>query len=955
MRSTQVQRLIHRREQHQLRRKNSLSQRMGRLGLGLAAGLSLLLVLALILGGMLYSNLTANLPSLDTLPALLNHQTGSLLQPTRLYDRSGNTLLLSLENPGTPRKFLTVDPDQPDSFSPQLTRALVALLEPDFWRSSGADLKNLTDPRPHTLAERLVDDLLLEKEAPSTIRALRMRLLAAQLIARFGRTRVLEWTLNSAYFGHLAYGAESAAQVYLGKSANDLNLAETAVLIAALQAPALNPLDAPQAVREQAQADLKQMLGRSIISQAEYAQANLAGVKFHAAPVISAAVAPAFTHLAVQQLAARLGLRQVERGGLRILTTLDVDLQTQTVCTLRTQLARLQNSPDPLDSSTCPASRLLPTLPPGLPAQPADLKGSALILDAASGEVLALAGQTTPVAESALAGENAPGSLLSPFIAVAGFARGMAPASLVWDIPASLPADLSAYQQPITTYQGAQRLRLAIANDYLAPLAQLLEQIGAQTVWRLSEPLGLTDLSSSAAPAQLLFNGGGISMLQAAQAYGVFANLGIQTGQAPTGSSSLQPTLVLSAQSADGHLLLDQRQPQTRAVLSPNLAYLVHHVLADETSRWKSLGYPNALEIGRPAGAKIGKTADGANFWVAGYTPQRVIVTWLGTSSNPAITLSPRYTAGVWHALMQYALRGLPVIGWQIPAGISSLDVCDPSGALPSADCPLVVNEVFLDGSQPGSYDTLYRVFQINRETHRLATIFTPLEMVEQHTYLVIPPEAQSWAKQTGVELPPTDYDAILAPATSPTANITAPALFSYVHGTVILRGTAAGVNFASYSVQVGQGLNPRTWQQVGMDSTQPIQNGTLAEWNTHTLEGLYALRLQVVRTDQHVESAVIQVTVDNTPPTLSSVSPVEGTHLTSNQPDVILSAAASDAIGIQRVEWWLDGSKLSEATAAPFSTAWKATPGRHSLVLKAYDLAGNETITPPIAFIVGD
>jgi hypothetical protein len=218
----------------------------------------------------------------------------------------------------------------------------------------------------------------------------------------------------------------------------------------------------------------------------------------------------------------------------------------------------------------------------------------------------------------------------------------------------------------------------------------------------------------------------------------------------------------------------------------------------------------------------------------------------------------------LWNALMQLASQGQPRDGWPIPPGVAVMDVCDPSGQLPTADCPNIVSEVFLNGSEPTQADTLYRSYQVNRETGFLTTVFTPPQFVEERVYLIVPPEAQAWAESAGLPLPPDSYDAIQPPRVNPVVSITAPALFADVKGKVKIIGTASGTDFAYYRVQVGKGLNPTAWIQVGADMQTPVESGLLAEWDTSGLDGLYAVQLVVVYADQRVETAVIQVTIHN-------------------------------------------------------------------------------------------
>jgi hypothetical protein len=180
---------------------------------------------------------------------------------------------------------------------------------------------------------------------------------------------------------------------------------------------------------------------------------------------------------------------------------------------------------------------------------------------------------------------------------------------------------------------------------------------------------------------------------------------------------------------------------------------------------------------------------------------------------------------------------------------------------LPTADCPTLVSEVFLNGNEPIQADTMYGKYAINRETGLLATVFTLPQLIEERVYLVVPSDARSWAEGAGLAIPPTNYDVIQSPRFDENVNISAPELFSEVNGSVEIEGTAAGDDFVSYRVLVGHGLNPQQWIQVA-EGNQPVTNGSLAEWNTNGLSGLYAIQLQVVRSDQKVDTAIIQVTV---------------------------------------------------------------------------------------------
>jgi membrane carboxypeptidase/penicillin-binding protein PbpC len=329
---------------------------------------------------------------------------------------------------------------------------------------------------------------------------------------------------------------------------------------------------------------------------------------------------------------------------------------------------------------------------------------------------------------------------------------------------------------------------------------------------------------------------------------------------------------------------------------------------------------------------------------------------WLGLPENTdsSIRIDPKTAAGVWHAVMQYANQDQPAADWTTPPGIDTVNVCDPSGLLPTADCPTTVSEIFINGNDPTTPDSLYKVFQINRETGRLATVFTPLELVEDHTFMVVPPEAQAWANSAGLASAPTDYDAIQPPPASADVQISQPSLFGYVQGKVNINGTASGSGFASYRLQVGQGLNPSNWVQIGSDGSHPVEDGLLGVWDTQNLEGLYAMRLLVVQKDQRIESATIQVTVDNMPPAARITYPAPNQQLQSiTDPQITLQADASDAIGVAKLEWYLDNTKIGQNEQAPYNLTWQSVPGQHTILVKAYDLAGNMAESSSVTFTV--
>jgi membrane peptidoglycan carboxypeptidase len=564
-----------------------------------------------------------------------------------------------------------------------------------------------------------------------------------------------------------------------------------------------------------------------------------------------------FLSLVLHQLDLQFTEQRVRRGGLAITTTLDYGLQLQTSCTTSGDAV--------LGLASCPADQP--------PLNQAGARSAAIILDPQTGQVLAA--DDSSGAASFLVPHDA-GTLLTPFVYLTAFTRGFGPGSLVWDIPSTVSADAAALgssQSEVENlkseiYHGPVRMRIALANDYLAAAQQVAAQMGSDAVRRTEASFGLD--GSQESPAA----GPQPTLLDLASAYAVFAANGVRYGS-PLPSvdgqgMSVAPTAVLRLEGLDHSLWLDLSNPQAQPIVSPALAYLVNNVLTDESARWPTLGHPNDLEIGRPAGVKLGRSTDGSGTWGIGYTPSRLVAVWNGTQppseqlEPPSAAANPPPTASsepLLSSLLQLAVQDQPADGWAVPPDISTVVVCDPSGLLPTSDCPTTVSEVFLSGNEPAQADTLFRTYTVNRETGLLATVFTPPQLVQDKVFMVVPTEAADWAKAAGIAVAPSSYDAIQAPPVDPNVHISTPALFSDVTGKVQFRGTASGANFDHYRVVIGKGLNPLSWTVVN-ESSSRIEDGLLGAWDTSGLSGLYAVELQVIRTDQQIDTAITQLTV---------------------------------------------------------------------------------------------
>jgi hypothetical protein len=217
---------------------------------------------------------------------------------------------------------------------------------------------------------------------------------------------------------------------------------------------------------------------------------------------------------------------------------------------------------------------------------------------------------------------------------------------------------------------------------------------------------------------------------------------------------------------------------------------------------------------------------------------------------------------------------------------------------------------------------------------------------------VVVPAQARAWAEAAGIATPPIAYDTLQIPAVLPDVHITSPEMFAIDRGKLEILGSAEGSDFVSYRLEYGQGLYPTGWIQIGTDSTTPVSEGLLGVWDTSSLDGLYALRLMVVHTDQRVEQALVQVTLDNTPPQVAISYPQAGQEISITQdPKVALQAQVNDPF-LAKVEFYVDDIRVGTSEVSPYGVIWQAIKGSHNLRVVAVDQAGN-TATATITFSV--
>jgi membrane peptidoglycan carboxypeptidase len=914
-------------------------------------------------------------------------------ETTKIYDRTGQHLLYEVIDPlGGDRTWIDLT-----EIPVEMRQATIAIEDKTFYENPGYDLEgviravwsNLTGgivQGGSSITQQLVKNTLIppsERTALTFDRKMKELIMAVRLSNEWSKDDILEWYLNTNFYGNLAYGVEAAAQVYFGKPARELTLAESSMLAAIPQSPALNPIDNFDQAKMRQQKVLSIMVEQGYITQDQADVAFAAPLEIKPLEQRFDLLAPHFSIAARKQLEEmpEIGPDLVYRGGLVVYTTLDYPLYLQIECAARSHIARLSGQPPTTvipaeDGSSCEAADYLPPLAPADQNVDHVVDNAAIVvMEAKTGEVLAMLGSldyyNTNIDGNfnvAMA-ERQPGSAIKPFTYLAAFSQEHVPpytaATMTLDVRTAFGVGSNQPYVPENIdrqFHGPQSIRSALANSYNVPAVQVLNWIGIPSLINTAHIMGINTLDRG--PDQyglsLTLGGGEVTLEDMTYAYSVFANMGQMNGRPifpnlrRQGFRTLDPTLILRVEDQKGNILWEYGKGNTfntNRVIDPSLAYIVNDILSDNEARTPSVGADSPLLLSRLSAVKTGTTNDFRDNWSMGYTPQLVTGVWVGNTDNSPMKDMPATVGAtpIWHAVMEYAHHSLPVETWPRPDNIIEQTVCQVSGLLPTAYCP-TRQEIFIQGTEPTTLDNVFQPFSVNKETNLLATVNTPANLVEQRVYEVLPPEAADWVREAGIPQPPTEYDSVNTPSTVGNVAIIEPKPFSYVRGVITIRGNARDNNFQSYRLDYGQGLNPEQWLQIGENYLSSVFNGDLGMWDANGLDGLYSLRLTMLRRDSSLQEAVVQVTVDNIPPTIQVISPNSDQKFQLSDEYVIIQPVVADNVSMDRVEFYVDDQLMATSTIAPYNERWLITTvGTHVIQLRAYDAAGNTAVSERI------
>ncbi len=854
----------------------------------------------------------------------------SSAQTTRIYDRTGQHLLYEIVPPDEGSRTIVPLHQIPE----YLRYATIALEDRTFYenpaginiegliRAAWNNLRGLPIQGGSSITQLLIRNVVMtpeERAQRSYARKIKEIILAYELTQRYpgieGKDQILEWYLNTVSFG-FPNGVEAAAEYYFGKHVWELDLAESAMLAHLPNSPALNPIDNPEMAKTRQEVVLDQMYLQGYIT-AEEAWA----AKQEELTVISKEydiTAPHFVMYVRKLLLERFGSDLVYRGGLRVITTLDLELQSEAERVAREYIATVVEKHDVHNAAV-------------------------VVLDAPTGEILTMVG-SLDYFDSTIAGqvnvatsERQPGSSFKPFTYVTAFAQGYTPATMIMDVRTSFPDDPNPPYVPENSdrkFHGPVLLRSALGNSLNVPAVAMLYRAGVQNVLDTAHRMGINTLNNEFYGLSLTLGGGEVTLLDMTYAYGVFANYGVMAGEPvpaeelKPGFRELNPVSVLRIEDAQGNVIYEYTEPERREVLRPQLAYMITDILSDASARTLTFAWDSPISINSSVAVKTGTTTDYRDAWTIGYTTKVVVGVWVGNSDNTEMTNMPgsRGAGPIWRGVMDWLLERLPETEFQRPEGMERVTVDAASGLLPTEYSPKTVRELFIQGATPTDYDNIHRPFRICQISGKLATAFCPAESIVQQVYDIYPSEASDWVRESQIPQPPAAYCDLHGPsATTVDVAITSPALYGHIAGIIPILGNARPGDFRLYKLQYGQGINPSQWVPIGGDHYDRVDNNILEYWDVSQMpDGLYTLELGVVEGSGNYRPARIQVIVDNKPPKVEIIHPPEGAIYTLESDEwVNIQVDAIDNYAMDRVEFYLDGQQIGYSTVAPFTKKW--------------------------------
>jgi penicillin-binding protein 1C len=647
---------------------------------------------------------------------------------TKIYDRNGKMLYEIYAD----KKSSPITLNEIPSYVKQAT---IAIEDKEFYHHYGFSVTGIVRAAYNTLlnnklqggstlTQQLVKTALLspERTIHRKVRELALTLLVEMI---YSKDKILELYLNDIPYGSTAYGIGAASELYFAKPAKDLTLAEATLLAGLTASPShYSPFGShPELAKNRQEIVLRRMVEDHYITQEDMDKALNEPLNFAKTQDLTA---PHFVLWVKELLADKYGEAVVEKGGLRVTTTLDLDLQKEAEVAVATEVAKLNKQKVG--------------------------NGAALVTRPTTGEILAMVGSKDYNATdedgkvNIILSERQPGSSIKPInYALAIEDKKITAATPLADIPTCFIVTGQTPYCPKNydgSFHGGTQVRFALGNSLNIPAVRVLALNGIEHFIDFARKMGLSTLQDPKRYGLSLTLGGGeVTPYDMAQAYGVLATGGIK--------EPLTPFLKIT--NWQGKTLEETNfNSEGDRVLSQGTAFIISHILSDNNARMMAFGPSSYLVVKghNEVSVKTGTTNDRRDNWTIGYTSQALVVTWVGNNNNKAMSGAVSGVSGaspIWNTIMKavldktekgvYSSRETGHATLLKPESVIGASVCLTTGIMPDANnsCPTRY-EYFLDGTIPTSITGGIQDVEYNRDNGLFITEDTPQDKREKRS-----------------------------------------------------------------------------------------------------------------------------------------------------------------------------------------------------------------------------
>jgi 1A family penicillin-binding protein len=586
------------------------------------------------------------------LPDFNNFENRSIANSTKIYDRTGTIVLYNIHD-NVRRTEVPIS-----DMSPYIQKATISIEDAHFYEHNGfrptsfvrAALANVLtggySQGGSTIDQQVVKNALLTREKTIS-RKLKEIVLALKLDREVPKDTILQIYLNESPYGGTIYGVEEASLSFFNKHAKDLTLTEAAYLAALPQSPTYySPYGKHRdELEKRKNLVLERMYELGYITEEEKSASQAETANFQQ-DVSNSGKALHFVMYIREYLEQQYGDDAVQNGGLKVITTIDYNLQKQLEDIVKQ--GALENEKKYKATNA-----------------------AAVAIDPKTGQILAMVGSRDffdteiPGQYNIALADRQPGSSFKPIVYAAAFEKGYTPETVLYDVPTEFSARCDPYGNPKPgvsasacympenydgLFRGPVSLRDALAQSLNVPAVKLLYLTGLNTAVQLAQDMGLSTIQDPARYGlSLVLGGGEVTLLELTNAYGVFADNGIYN----------PPVGILEVRDSD-NTVLEKYTKREKEVLPDSVTSLISSVLSDNVAKIPSYGAITSSPFyfgDRPVAAKTGTTNDYRDVWVVGYTPSVVIGMWGGNNNNTPIDkkVAGLVLAPIWHKAMAVA------------------------------------------------------------------------------------------------------------------------------------------------------------------------------------------------------------------------------------------------------------------------------------------------------------